>query len=132
MRPGFVLGEVANGLRRNASMVVSVVLVTFISLTFVGAAILMQMQIGQMKNFWYDRAQVGIYMCTAISPGETCTAGEASQGMGVRDSSPFVPRRPNSSPMKTIGIPGSINCRATPTGWPPSSRRRPPASGPRY
>ncbi|TFD88077.1 ABC transporter permease [Cryobacterium lactosi] len=79
MRLGLVLSEASNGLRRNASMVVSVVLVTFISLTFVGAAILMQMQIGQMKNFWYDRAQVGIYMCTAISPGETCTAGEASQ-----------------------------------------------------
>jgi cell division transport system permease protein len=79
MRLGLVLSEAANGLRRNASMVVSVVLVTFISLTFVGAAILIQMQIGQMKNFWYDRAQVGIYMCTAISPGETCTAGEATQ-----------------------------------------------------
>ncbi|WP_022886286.1 permease-like cell division protein FtsX [Glaciibacter superstes] len=79
MRLGLVLSEAANGLRRNASMVVSVVLVTFISLTFVGAAILMQMQIGQMKNFWYDRAQVGIYMCTAISPGETCTAGEANE-----------------------------------------------------
>jgi cell division transport system permease protein len=79
MRLGLVLSEAANGLRRNASMVVSVVLVTFISLTFVGAAVLMQMQIGQMKSFWYDKAQVGIYMCTAISPGDTCTAGEASE-----------------------------------------------------
>jgi len=79
VRLGLIFGEVGTGLRRNVSMVVSVVLVTFISLTFVGAAILMQMQIGQMKNFWYDRAQVGIYMCTSISPGETCTAGEATQ-----------------------------------------------------
>jgi cell division transport system permease protein len=79
MRLALVLSEAANGLRRNASMVVSVVLVTFISLTFVGAAILMQMQIGQMKNFWYEKAQVGIYMCTAISPGDTCTGGEATQ-----------------------------------------------------
>ncbi|MCU1635860.1 MAG: cell division protein FtsX [Cryobacterium sp.] len=78
MRIGLIFSEAGSGLRRNASMVVSVVLVTFISLTFVGAAILMQMQIGQMKNFWYDRAQVGIYMCTAISPGESCTGGEAS------------------------------------------------------
>ena len=79
MRLALVLREASQGLRRNASMVVSVVLVTFISLTFVGAAILMQMQIGQMKNAWYDRAQVGIYMCTEISPGDTCTAGEATQ-----------------------------------------------------
>ncbi|MFC6355119.1 permease-like cell division protein FtsX [Luethyella okanaganae] len=79
MRIGLVLSEAANGLRRNASMVVSVVLVTFISLTFVGAAILMQMQIAQMKNYWYDRAQVAVYMCTSISPGESCSAGEATQ-----------------------------------------------------
>lgn len=60
-------------------MVISVVLVTFISLTFVGAAILLQMQIGQMKNFWYDKAQVAIYMCTATSTGANCAGGEASQ-----------------------------------------------------
>jgi cell division transport system permease protein len=60
-------------------MVISVVLVTFISLTFVGAAILLQMQIGQMKNFWYDKAQVAVYMCTATSGGENCAGGEANQ-----------------------------------------------------
>ncbi|HYI34934.1 MAG TPA: permease-like cell division protein FtsX [Glaciibacter sp.] len=79
MRLSLVLSEAGQGLRRNVSMVVSVILVTFISLTFVGAAILIQMQIGQMKNFWYDRAQVGIYMCTAISTGEGCVAGEATE-----------------------------------------------------
>ncbi|MDO9398548.1 MAG: permease-like cell division protein FtsX [Herbiconiux sp.] len=79
MRFALILGEVGTGLRRNVSMVVSVVLVTFISLTFVGAAILLQMQIGQMKNFWYDKAQVAVYMCTATSGGENCAGGEASQ-----------------------------------------------------
>src|SRR3954449_7208351 len=80
MRVGLILSEAGNGLRRNASMVVSVVLVTFISLTFVGSAILMQMQIGQMKDYWYDRAQVAVYMCTAISASsnENCVGGEAS------------------------------------------------------
>lgn len=79
MRIGLVLGEAANGLRRNASMVVSVVLVTFISLTFVGVAVLMQMQIMQMKSVWYDKAQVAVYLCTGISPGESCAGGEATQ-----------------------------------------------------
>src|SRR5690606_32636199 len=64
--------------RRNASMVVSVVLVTFISLTFVGAAILLQMQIGQMKTYWYDKAQVAVYMCTETSGAASCTSGEAT------------------------------------------------------
>jgi cell division transport system permease protein len=59
-------------------MVISVVLVTFISLTFVGAAILMQMQIGQMKGYWYDRAQVAIYFCTSIDTTGNCTSAAAT------------------------------------------------------
>ncbi|RFA12021.1 cell division protein FtsX [Subtercola boreus] len=78
MRLALILGEVGTGLRRNMSMVVSVVLVTFISLTFVGAAILLQMQIGQMKSYWYDKAQVAVYMCTTTSGGANCTNGEAT------------------------------------------------------
>lgn len=68
MRLGLILGEVGQGLRRNLSMVVSVVLVTFISLTFVGAAILLQFQITQMKGYWYDRSQVAVYLCTDLEP----------------------------------------------------------------
>lgn len=79
MRFALILGEVGTGLRRNVSMVVSVVLVTFISLTFVGVAILLQMQIEQMKSFWYDKAQVAVYLCTPTSGGENCAGGEASQ-----------------------------------------------------
>lgn len=78
MRLGLILGEVANGLRRNVSMVISVILVTFISLTFVGAAILLQMQIGQMKGYWYDRAQVAVYMCTSSDNTGNCTETEAT------------------------------------------------------
>jgi cell division transport system permease protein len=79
MRFGFIFSEVGQGLRRNLSMVVSIVLVTFISLTFVGTASLLQLQIGQMKNYWYDRAQVAIYLCTDVSPEASCPRGEASE-----------------------------------------------------
>ena len=79
MRFALVMSEVGTGLRRNFSMVVSVVLVTFISLTFVGAAILLQFQIGQMKGFWYDRAQVAIYMCTDLSTESHCNLVEATK-----------------------------------------------------
>lgn len=80
MRFGLVLGEAASGLRRNISMVVSIVLVTFVSLTFVGAAALLQLQIGQMKNFWYDRAQVAIYLCNGEVPSTHCgTQGSATK-----------------------------------------------------
>ncbi|UOE45530.1 permease-like cell division protein FtsX [Agromyces larvae] len=79
MRAGLVIGEAANGLRRNASMVVSVVLVTFVSLTFVGTAALLQLQIGQMKSYWYDRAQVAVYLCTSLSEAAGCVDGEATE-----------------------------------------------------
>jgi cell division transport system permease protein len=73
------MGEAASGLRRNISMVISVVLVTFISLTFVGAAILLQLQITQMKGYWYDRAQVAVYLCTESEDTGNCTQQEATQ-----------------------------------------------------
>jgi cell division transport system permease protein len=79
MRFGFIFSEVGQGLRRNIAMVISIILVTFISLTFVGTASLLQLQIGQMKNYWYDRAQVAIYLCTDVSPEATCPRGEASE-----------------------------------------------------
>ncbi|MFA5606587.1 MAG: permease-like cell division protein FtsX [Leucobacter sp.] len=79
MRLGLVIGEVWNGLRRNMSVVISVVLVTFVSLTFVGAAILMQLQIQQMKTFWYDRAQVAIYLCTEYDESATCSGADAGE-----------------------------------------------------
>lgn len=79
MRFGLVLGEVASGLRRNLSVVISVILVTFVSLTFVGAAILMQLQIQQMKTFWFDRAQVAIYLCTDYDETATCAGTDAGE-----------------------------------------------------
>ncbi|KRA23707.1 cell division protein FtsX [Microbacterium sp. Root61] len=79
MRAGLILSEAFSGLRRNISMVISVVLVTFVSLTFVGAAMLMQMQIGTMRDYWVDRAQVAVYMCTDGSRASTCTEGLATE-----------------------------------------------------
>jgi cell division transport system permease protein len=72
--------EALGGLRRNISMVISVVLVTFVSLTFVGAAILMQGQISTMRDYWTERAQVAVYMCSSVSDTEeTCIDGEATE-----------------------------------------------------
>ncbi|CAN5272616.1 permease-like cell division protein FtsX [soil metagenome] len=60
-------------------MVISVVLVTFISLTFVGAAILLQFQINQMKGYWYDKAQVAVSFCLPIDTTGNCSGQEATQ-----------------------------------------------------
>ncbi|MEO8095073.1 MAG: permease-like cell division protein FtsX [Pseudolysinimonas sp.] len=78
MRFGLILSEVGQGFRRNLSMVVSVVLVTFISLTFFGAAILLQTQISQTKGYWYDRAQVAVYLCSDFDTEANCNETEAT------------------------------------------------------
>lgn len=81
MRLQFILSEMFLGLRRNLSMTISVILVTFVSLTFVGSAALLQMQIGMLKGEWYDKVEVSIYFCPKNpSPtSTTCAAGEATQ-----------------------------------------------------
>ncbi|WP_029087990.1 permease-like cell division protein FtsX [Brevibacterium album] len=78
MKFSFLMSEVFSGLRRNISLIVSVVLVTFVSLMFVGAAALLQMQIGGMKDYWYDKVQVAVFLCPADSEAPTCSEGEAS------------------------------------------------------
>lgn len=67
-----IMREAWFGLRRNASMVVSIVLVTFISLLFVGSAGLLQAQVTKMKSYWYDKAQVAVYLCTDTHLSERC------------------------------------------------------------
>jgi cell division transport system permease protein len=94
MRLAFILSEIGSGLRRNLSMVVSVILVTFVSLTFVGAAGMLQMQINQMKGYWYDKVQVAIFLCSDGSTAPGCASGpvtpEQQQGLNALLESPAV------------------------------------------
>lgn len=87
MNFGLILGEAFTGLRRNLSMVISVILVTFVSLTFVGAAILMQAQVSTMRGYFQERAQVEVYLCSDLSATETCLDGSATdeQTQAVED-----------------------------------------------
>jgi len=80
MKLGFVLSEMWAGIRGNFSMIISIILVTFVSLSFVSVAALLQLQVGNMKNYWYDRAQIAIYLCSDFSPEEQCPAGVATAG----------------------------------------------------
>jgi len=77
MRLGFLLGEIGNGLRRNVSMVVSVVLVTMISMYLLGLGLLAQRQVDTMKDYWYDRVQVSVFLCVDKSLYPNC-AGAAT------------------------------------------------------
>lgn len=79
MRLQFVLSQVATGIRRNTAMSVAVSLVTFISLLFVGAAALLQMQVNYLKGEWYDKVEVGVFMCPAQSSNPDCASGAVTE-----------------------------------------------------
>ncbi|PZO99209.1 MAG: cell division protein FtsX, partial [Gardnerella vaginalis] len=63
MRLQFIFSETWISLRRNVSMIVSVMLVTFISFLFIGASVLMQAQITKAKGDWYDKVEVVAWLC---------------------------------------------------------------------
>lgn len=79
MRLQFVLGDMANGLRRNLSMTISVVLVAMVSLFFFGFGLLSKAQVETMKDFWYGKVEVSIFLCPQNSDQANCAGGEVTQ-----------------------------------------------------
>ncbi|WP_262424044.1 permease-like cell division protein FtsX [Brachybacterium sp. Z12] len=98
MRARYILGEILTGLWRNISMVISVVIVTAVSLTFVGTGALMQKQIMDMKSTLVEQAQVTIFLCSPHSTASSCAGGAATDAQidSVREAlegdvlSPYV------------------------------------------
>jgi cell division transport system permease protein len=86
MRLQFIFSEIWVALRRNLSMLVSVALVTMVSVLFLGLGVLAQRQVETMKDYWYDRVQVSIFLCTAQSDLSNCSTGAvtASQRRDIR------------------------------------------------
>jgi cell division transport system permease protein len=79
MRLQFILDEIIVGLRRNVAMAVSVVLVTIVSLFLLGLGFLAQRQVDTMKDYWYDRVQVSIFLCGKDSAAASCADGQVTQ-----------------------------------------------------
>jgi len=79
MRFQFILSEINIGLRRNLTMTISVILVTAVSLLLLGVGVLAQKQVSAMKDFWYDRVQVSIFLCAKDSNKPSCSTGPVTQ-----------------------------------------------------
>ena len=73
MRLSFVSKEVGNGLRRNFTMTVALIVSVAVSLSLVGAALLLSSQVDRMKGYWYDKIEVSIFLCGDSSVTFTCT-----------------------------------------------------------
>ncbi|WEV64572.1 permease-like cell division protein FtsX [Bifidobacterium sp. ESL0732] len=78
MRARFILSETWTSLKQNVSMILSVLLVTFISFLFIGASGLMQAQITKAKGDWYKEVEVVVWLCPdGTSQVANCSAGKA-------------------------------------------------------
>src|SRR5690349_24718629 len=67
MRVNFVLSEVATGLRRNLTMTVAMILTTAISLGLMGTGQLIAGMISDMKEIYYDKVQVSIFLADGVT-----------------------------------------------------------------
>jgi len=80
MRARFVMGEVKIGLRRNMTMTFAVLITVAISLTVLGIGLLANSQVRVMKDYWYDKIQVSVFLCDSLSETPSCASGPATPG----------------------------------------------------
>jgi cell division transport system permease protein len=73
MRAKYVLSEVFLGLWRNVTMTIAMMITMAVSLTMLGASVLLYLQVEDMKVYFYDKIQVSIYLKKDIKPEERDT-----------------------------------------------------------
>jgi cell division transport system permease protein len=78
MQLTYVVSELTTGLRRNVSMTIAVIVTLFVSLTLVGLGLLLNAQADKAEEFWGDRLQITVFLCTENSPGANCIDGKAT------------------------------------------------------
>ncbi|AQT72728.1 MULTISPECIES: permease-like cell division protein FtsX [Streptomyces] len=83
MRAQFVMSEIGVGLRRNLTMTFAVIISVALSLALFGGSLLMSEQVGRMKGYWYDKANVSIYLCNKQDAQEAGEAAASSAGGGA-------------------------------------------------
>lgn len=67
MRAKYILSEVAVGLWRNVTMTVAMIMTMAVSLTMLGASILLYKQVDQMKELYYSEVQVSIFLTKDVT-----------------------------------------------------------------
>lgn len=78
MQLRYVFTELAQGLRRNLSMHIAVVLTLFVSLTLVGFGAMLNQQASKASDQWGNALQVTVYLCRDKDDNPACT-GSATE-----------------------------------------------------
>ena len=69
----YVLANLGQGLRRNASMHLAVILTLFVSLTLVGLGVLLNEQADKASQHWGSQLQITVWLCKAQDDNPACT-----------------------------------------------------------
>ena len=75
MSTGFIFEEVKVGFRRNLTMTAAVIVTIAVSLALFGTGLLVRAQVQSMKDYWYDKVQVSIFLCGQTSEAASCANG---------------------------------------------------------
>jgi cell division transport system permease protein len=84
MRLKYVFNEVLVGLWRNVTMTVAMIITMSVSLTMLGASVLMYMQVDRMKSFYYGEIEVSIFLREDVTDAQSAAISQAI------DRSPLV------------------------------------------
>lgn len=78
-RLGLAFREVGHGYRRNLTMTIAVILTIAVSLTLFGTGLMVRSQVDAMKDYWYDRVEVSVFLCGKSSDVSICPAGAVTE-----------------------------------------------------
>jgi len=78
MRARLIFNEVGIGLRRNLTMTIALIITFAVSLGLFGGALLVRDQVSTMKDYWYDKVEVSIFLCTKNSDAASCAGGQVT------------------------------------------------------
>ena len=78
MRARLIFSEVGIGLRRNLTMTIALIITFAVSLGLFGGALLVRDQVSTMKDYWYDKVEVSIFLCTKNSDAASCAGGQVT------------------------------------------------------
>ncbi len=73
MQLRYVFSELGQGLRRNLSMHIAVVLTLFVSLTLVGLGVLLNQQADKAAEHWGNQLQITVWLCKDKDDNPACT-----------------------------------------------------------
>ncbi len=74
-RLGLVLREMFHGVFHNITMTLAVIITVAVSLTLFGTGLLVNQQVSVMKDYWYDRVEVSVFLCGNASDPAACPNG---------------------------------------------------------